>query len=311
MSEIKDYKKERIGQTNINNEGYEMEIIDYHSANEVIVVFKDKYKGTSKGTYHSFKHGLISNPNHYKNIRIGEISKNNQGTDMKIIDYYDRANILIEFQDDYKYKTITRYDIFKKGEIKNPYDIKVCGIGRIGNTNSRLKDGTIKKSYECWREMIRRCYDEKSLDRCKAYIECTVCDEWLIFENFEKWFDKNYYEIDGEKIELDKDIIDRNNQIYCPNKCLFVPHRINSLFIKCKHPNKDLGVQIIKPKNSNQNVLYQANVFGKYLGCSSNKERVYNLYIKAKEDLIHSIAEDYKEKIPNNLYEILKNYIYE
>lgn len=110
---------------------------------------------------------------------------------------------------------------------------------------------------------------------------------------------------------MDKDIIDRNNKIYCPNKCLFVPHRINSLFIKCKYPNKDLGVQIIKPKNSNQNVLYQANVFGKYLGCSSNKKQVYNLYIKAKEDLIHSIAEDYKEKIPKVLYEILKNYIYE
>ena len=32
MSEIKNYKKERIGQINTNNEGYEMEIIDYHSA---------------------------------------------------------------------------------------------------------------------------------------------------------------------------------------------------------------------------------------------------------------------------------------
>ena len=41
---------------------------------------------------------------------------------MKIIEYNTVDNILIEFQDDYKFITKGTYRFFKKGIIKNPYD---------------------------------------------------------------------------------------------------------------------------------------------------------------------------------------------
>lgn len=56
-----------------------------------------------------------------------------------------------------------------------------------------------------------------------TYEGCTVCDEWLYFSNFKKWFDENYI----EGFQLDKDIIIRGNKVYSPQTCCFVPKEIN------------------------------------------------------------------------------------
>lgn len=42
--------------------------------------------------------------------------------------------------------------------------------------------------------MLQRCYNNKQL----SYFDCEVCDEWLCFQNFAKWYEENYYEIEGE-----------------------------------------------------------------------------------------------------------------
>ena len=41
---------------------------------------------------------------------------------MKIVEYVSADNVLVEFQDDYKYRKRTIYQNFKIGQIKNPYD---------------------------------------------------------------------------------------------------------------------------------------------------------------------------------------------
>ena len=57
-----------------------------------------------------------------------------------------------------------------------------------------------------WSDMKRRCEDPKYKDRNKYYKDCTLCKEWQNYSNFARWFYRNYYEIDGEVVELDKDI---------------------------------------------------------------------------------------------------------
>ena len=80
--------------------------------------------------------------------------------------------------------------------------------------------------------MLRRCYDEKLHKKYPTYIDCKVCEEWLNFQNFAKWYYNNYYEIENEKICLDKDILHKGNKIYSPDNCVFVPNNINVLFVK-------------------------------------------------------------------------------
>ena len=53
-----------------------------------------------------------------------------------------------------------------------------------------------------------------------------------------EWIENNYYEVSGEKMCLDKDILCKGNKIYSRETCIFVPSRINTLFIKC---NKSRG----------------------------------------------------------------------
>ena len=80
--------------------------------------------------------------------------------------------------------------------------------------------------------MLERCYDTEHSYKFPTYENCIVCDEWLNYQNFARWFDINYYEIEGEVMCLDKDILFKGNKIYSPKTCIFVPRGINNLFTK-------------------------------------------------------------------------------
>ncbi|MCI8605137.1 MAG: hypothetical protein HFE79_13510 [Ruminiclostridium sp.] len=67
--------------------------------------------------------------------RIGEVRKNNFGTSMKIINYRNCDNIVVEFQDQYKYQKNTTYVNFRRGQVKNPYDKTACGVGSLVKGN--------------------------------------------------------------------------------------------------------------------------------------------------------------------------------
>ena len=88
---------------------------------------------------------------------------------------------------------------------------KIFGVAYVGNTTVKnLQTHKDKESYKCWYHMIRRCYENKDT----SYKDCSVCEEWLCYANFEKWYNENYYEIDGEMMALDKDIFSNNEKIY-------------------------------------------------------------------------------------------------
>ena len=113
--------KNRVGETNINNQGLKMTIIEYRGANDIDVKFEDGTIIKNK-TYSNFIKRNIKNQN-YKHSsitdKIGEIRYNNQGEKMTIIKYYSYNNIDIQFEDGViSYNKC--YGHFKKGLIKHP-----------------------------------------------------------------------------------------------------------------------------------------------------------------------------------------------
>ena len=70
--------------------------------------------------------------------RIGEIKQNNQGSIMKIIEYNAYNDVLVEFQDDFKYKVKTNYRAFTDGLIKNRYFKTLLNIGYLGDFSNYL-----------------------------------------------------------------------------------------------------------------------------------------------------------------------------
>lgn len=83
------------------------------------------------------------------------------------------------------------------------------------------------KEYLVWRTMISRCYNPDYLEKHPTYEKCEVCEEWLYFQDFAEWFHKNYYKVDNEIVDLDKDFLcilnNYEDKIYSPETCIFVP----------------------------------------------------------------------------------------
>ena len=173
--------------------------------------------------------------------RLGEINNNKFGTSMKIIKYNLRSDIRIKFLDKHGFEMDTTYDNFKKGQIKNPYDPIVFGIGYVGEGKYLTQINHVTtKEYQVWNNLLARCYSDKQRKLHPAYEGCTVCDEWLNFQVFSEWCNENYYAIDNERVHIDKDILFKGNTLYSPETCLFVPQRINMIFMKkSKNTDKD------------------------------------------------------------------------
>lgn len=244
-----------------------------------------------------------------KNDRTNEVGINNQGLKMFIKTYRNKKDIDVQFEDGFisKHK---RYSDFKEGAIKDLMFPSAYGIGYIGGNKYKVsinKKPTME--YDKWYRMLRSCYSKKEIQRFPTYERCTVCDEWLNFQNFAKWLQSNYYQIPNEIMCLDKDILIKGNKVYSPETCCVVPDNINILFTKTdalrgKYP---IGVSWHKTHNC---FVAQMNRDGKliHLGEFNNTIDAFNLYKVEKEKEIKRQANKYKEYLPTNVYEALMKY---
>lgn len=291
----------RIGEININNQGLTMKIINYRGAMDIDIQFEDNYV-TYNRKYSDFKKGMIKNPNYYNKNRIKETNYNNYGSKMTIIEYNNADDIVVEFENGYKTKS--RYSHFKEGKIKSPYDKTIYGVACLGEGKYKTTINNKRTiQYKYWHSMLIRCHDKKFKQNNPAYKDVTCCEEWLNFQNFAKWFEENYYEVEGEKIHLDKDILVKGNKIYSPKTCCFVPERINKLFEKT---NITVNKGTFK---SNKKYASRCNItdsYGNnktiYLGIYNTIEEANKSYIDYKKNYIKNVANSYKHVIPTYVY---------
>ena len=244
--------------------------------------------------------------------RTGEIGYNNFGSKMIITRYENARDLDVYFPEyDWTFKQVY-YSNFKKGKIKCPYEKRYYGMGYLGEGKYKIvENGKHNKYYYIWRNMLQRCYDIKFHERYSTYKECEVEDYFLNFQNMCKWLDENYYEIEGETMCLDKDILHKGNKIYSRDTCVFVPQRINSLFTKCDNARGDnpIGVEDLPSGN------YRAYCNDGYskkigLGTYSTKEEAFQVYKEYKENLIKETIDSYEGKIPEPFYSRLKEAMY-
>lgn len=97
--------------------------------------------------------------------------------------------------------------------------------------------GQSKYFYRLWTNLLRRTKNSKYYYKYPTYKDVKVCDEWMLFSNFLSWCEnpENGYR---KGYELDKDILsDKDNKIYSPKTCCFVPHKINTCFREVKNNN--------------------------------------------------------------------------
>ena len=248
-----------------------------------------------------------------KKNRIGEEKLNNQGCLMKIVEYNNATDIVVEFQDVYKTKIKTEYGNYIKGNVKNPYYPSIYGVGIIGNKYHDINLNNIKE-YKIWCSMLQRSFDKRTKEKCVVYQDVTCCDEWLMFENFYEWLHKqeNFDKWNDENHwDIDKDILLKGNKIYSPDTCVLIPHSVNSLFTKSDRARGKFPIGVYKHYKkyqvSCQNILLNCREF---LGTYNTPEEAFVVYKKYKENLIKQVAQiEYsKGNITKQCYDAMMNY---
>ena len=244
--------------------------------------------------------------------RTGEIGYNNFGSKMVIVEYRKWDDIDVYFPEyDWIFKN-TRYNSFKKGNIKCPYEPRVYDVGCLGEGEYKtFENGKRTDRYEIWYGMLKRCYNPKYQEKEPTYKGCKVEDYLLNFQNMGEWIDENYYEVPGEVMCLDKDILYKGNKIYSRETCIFVPQRINSLFTKRDNARGKNPIGASDSPSGNYQV-YCNNGYGKniYLGTYSTKEGAFQVYKQYKEKVIKETIDSYEGIIPEPYYSRLKTAMY-
>lgn len=239
---------------------------------------------------------------------IGEINYNKFGSKMEIIEYNGYNNVKVFF-DEYNWIYEGRYDYFKNSTLKCPYEPRIYGVGYIGEGKYCLKYN--RKLFDTWSGMLQRCYSEKYQLKKPSYIGCEVKEYWFNLQNFGKWYEENYYEIEGQQIHLDKDILVKGNKIYSPSTCIFVPERINSLFTKCDKVRGNLPMGVIEDGKTHHfrarcsTLDNNCKLKRVELGSYKTPQEAFIHYKIFKENYIKQVANEYKTYIPKELYDAM------
>lgn len=156
-----------------------------------------------------------------------------------------------------------------------------------------------KKIYDLWYAMLERC---KMLS---AYENCSVCEEWLSFENFRKWHKENY--IDG--YALDKDLFSDGRKIYSPQTCCYIPISLNSLLAISKKRKNGLPLGVYKSGKKFRSLLSH-NRERIHIGSFPTKEEAFTAYKAKKEELLKQEARNLylKGRISERIYNRLMTF---
>lgn len=292
--------KNRVGEKYLSRTNGEVTIVKYNNARDITVITGS---GTiiSGLTFGNVKRGHVGSD---ITNRKGEKFINKEGYEMEIIEYFSATNCTVRFDDGTTlYKQ--RYDNIKRGVTTNPNYKFLYGIGYLGEGDYKTSIGeNVFKYYRVWYSMFLRCYSEKHKKEFPSYIGCSVNERWHNFQNFVKWYEKNYNPEIMKGWHLDKDILVKGNKVYSPKTCAFVPAEINTLFLRCNKSRGNLPIGVSRAKSGKFIATLKKKILGKF----KTPEEAFKAYKTAKEAYIKEIAEKWRGKISEKVYDALHKY---
>lgn len=165
----------------------------------------------------------------------------------------------------------------------------VCGVGVNDVEEPTRINGKQCKIYKTWKDMLRRCYDEKSIKKCPTYAGCTVCEDWLLFSNFKAWMTQQDYQ--GK--QLDKDILIEGNKVYSPDNCCFVSKQTNTFMLDSGKARGKYLIGSCFHKGGNKFASYCKYPSGKliHLGLYRTELEAHLAWKKKKHELACQLAD--------------------
>ena len=250
-----------------------------------------------------------------KQDKIGERYKTNEGYTAIIVDYINKMEVYIifeGFENIMKPKRVQMGNL-RNGYVKNEFHRNLYNVGYLGQGKYKTREnGKLTKCYKDYSDMMARCYNKERMKEHLTYEQCFVNKEAHCFQDFAEWWHNNYYEIEGEQMAIDKDILCKGNKEYSFDKMIFVPQRINTLFVKADALRGDLPIGVCYEKKVGRYRADCNTTNGRiFLGYYNSPEEAFLVYKEFKEAYIKEVADEYKDKIPKRLYDAMYNWIVE
>lgn len=248
---------------------------------------------------------------------VGKTYKTKHSGDVLVVEYEGANKVLVRFKDT-GHERFTTLAELRKGYVVDKTKPKGKYLWCIGDGKYKTRvSGVLTREFNIWKGVTRRCLliSQKILQ--PTYEDVTVCDEWLNFQNFAEWCNKQkgFHSLteDGENFQLDKDILVKGNNLYSPDTCCFVPREINNLFTLRKRCRGELPLGVRKfYVKSKQGFRYMVSfsISGKTKSGKTfdTAEEAFQAYKQAKEAYIKEVAEKWKDQIDSKVYTALLCY---
>lgn len=167
---------------------------------------------------------------------------------------------------------------------------------------SKERNVTFTPAHKLWQRLIR-------IDRGQELsgVRDNLCEEWKDFNNFEKWYNQHYYEIEGEEVGFSYRFWDIYNTWISPETSCFLPKKLNHLISKMSQAGeKGLLINImVDGKNKDKYVIRKGNELG--IVYSDSKEEIIEIRKIMLRKEFAEIAEKYKGYLPETIYNRLLN----
>lgn len=281
-----------------NNAGDFFTIIEYINSNNVIIKF-DKWNELRSVRLDSIKKGSISSVRiNQKLFYEGKEYTNTDGLKFVITDYTSALKVVIQFKETGYIAEKTLSQILT-GKVKDNLAKTVYGIGCIGDGTYNVKDH--KEIYRYWAKMIEHTYINR-LDNFPS----SICEEWLNFQNFAKWFEENQY---PHKEKLLFGIMLAKGKCASSETVCMIPKEFRGIFkstSKLKNSGLPRGVFYNK-RTDKYDVIIGFNNKRYHIGSYTGPfEANYN-YKLARYEFYLDMVDKYQDEIPENVYNMLRN----
>jgi len=234
------------------------------------------------------------------NIKVGARFKNNHGDWFTVIEIKNLRKITVVFDDDPENCRIKTKQHIQEGRVLNKNKPAMWGVGFIGYGEHSSRNQ--KVAYSAWSNMITRCYWEDYKDYSNyGGRGVYVTKQWHNFQNFCSWFLCN----STEGFEMDKDLKGKTSKVYSPDTVVFLPPRVNVMFTGRRSERNEYGIGVRPRKDGrfSSNITYDSKNI--YLGYFGTADEAYNAYKTAKESAVKIVANEYKDVITEEAYNLL------
>lgn len=239
-------------------------------------------------------------------VFVGDVFTTNKCGDVRVVAYNHFGDVTVEFEDGNRKRTSVLQ--LRSGTVKNVFHPSLYDVGYLGIEWNSYPGGNMGRTpeYKAWADMLRRCYDEKSLVKHPTYRGCSVSKDWHCFSRFASWYKAQIGYSEGWF--LDKDLKVMGNKTYSESTCTLVPRSINNVLTSREICRGKTPIGVYYDPVKNRYIARVGEGQNNYVGTYLTASAAFDSYKLRKEAHVKFLANQYKSSLPPAVYENLINF---